>query len=385
MMMWYRGRILAKNTMSRLYEVFMCDYGYKVEARESDLRTIPKDLTKFEDCVSFCSLDVLYVASIESGAAIQLLHNLIGNYKQMAVSYSDYTAAVTLWGSTFFGRIEWDSDWDDLNLKFMSRSIERSMQHYIDKTQHQYRTTIFNTAYAGEEHFNEFQMLMKFLESDDDSTLQNEAASSLLSNITLAKNIDRWNLPNQLDRAELFGIVTYIHHTGTIFVQVGRDHKTAKDLEVSITKYISTERSCDEKHVWKKNNTCFTKPIHNKYFRRAIIKTINQERGICQIIFVDYGNKMIMKLNDLHVARSFNEIPMLAQRFYVPEIIVYNRNKHWSDYVLEKSRDRLMNQTCKINIKGDLKRRQKITTWIKVNKLHYEEKIDQQGNVILFV
>lgn len=273
MMSWYRGRILAENTIAHSYEVFMCDYGYKVHAKESELMTIPENLASYEDSVTFCCLDIPNILSIESSTAIAQLYDLIRNYTKLAVSFSDYISVVTLWGSNAPGMIEWDHDWDDLNVKFMSRMIKQSMQNFITKTQREYKC-----GFIHEELFNECQMVMECVGGD--------SADLTFGNQTIPKHIDKWDLPKRLDSTRLQGIVTYIDQSGTIFVQLEPDYETAKSLEISIANYVTGKQRCAKDHVWRKANTCFA--LHGKYFRRAIIKRIDQEKGICQVTTIHF-------------------------------------------------------------------------------------------------
>lgn len=286
MLMWYRGRILVEigaASIVKSYEVFMCDYGYKLQVKESDLMPIPDDLANLQDCVTFCCLDILYISTIKLDAGISLLHEFINYYKKLAVSYSDYTAAVVLWGSNSPGKIEFGAEWDDLNWKIMSRLMKESMQYYIDKSQHQYNAKKYGVVDADDEHFQECQMLMSCLRSDE-STLQNpvQVGAKPKSNVSI-QNITRWDLPRPLDQANVSGIVTYLHETGTIFVQLGQNHVTAKTLDTSIANYIADNQRSVKNHVWKKGSTCFAKLPQSNIYRRAIIKRIEQEKGICQV------------------------------------------------------------------------------------------------------
>lgn len=116
-------------------------------------------------------------------------------------------------------------------------------------------------------------------------------------------------------------------------------------------------------------------------------------------MFVDYGDKTTVKLNNLQKATGFGEIPMLAHRFYVPQLRAYQRNKEWSDHALQKCREWLVNETCNMHIK-DLNisakgkiapctivqavKRTSLVEFIKMNHLYYEEEIDEE-ELILFV
>lgn len=114
-------------------------------------------------------------------------------------------------------------------------------------------------------------------------------------------------------------------------------------------------------------------------------------------MFVDYGDKMMTRLNDLYVATSFSNIPMLAHRFYVPELRAYNKNKQWSDHVLQKCREWLVNETCNIHTRGSLQtkilpcsigpttQKHDLISYIKRNQLYYEEGVDEKGDIILSV
>lgn len=113
-------------------------------------------------------------------------------------------------------------------------------------------------------------------------------------------------------------------------------------------------------------------------------------------MFVDYGDKMMTELNDLYAVTCFNEIEMLAKRFYVPEIIAFN--KEWSPYTLQQCREWLVDKRCKIQIKGNLKApikirpcsitprefKQNLIVLIKINNLCIEEKENAQG-IVYFV
>lgn len=103
------------------------------------------------------------------------------------------------------------------------------------------------------------------------------------------------------------------------------------------------------------------------------------------------------KFNELYVATSFSDIPMLAHRFYIPNLQSCNRNKEWSNDVLQKCREFLVNETCNIHIKGNLSAKilpcsiGKITdkydlvAYLKKNQLHYGESINETGDVVLLV
>ncbi|XP_055309416.1 uncharacterized protein LOC129573148 [Sitodiplosis mosellana] len=294
MMLWYRGRILAQSEYS--YEVFICDYGYKVQARACDLMPITDNLANHEDSVTFCSVDIPSIASIDLEETVTLLRELFRSYTKLAASYSEHMAIITLWGSNAPGEIGWDHDWDDLNLKLMSRLMMKSIQYYIDRTQYQYRTNKFRNDDGRDDSFDERQMLEKCALSE----IGDEASAIPPTNEPCSTNIAKWDLPSRIDRATISGIVTHIHETGTIFVQIEKDHEIANSLEISITNYLAGKPQCEMGHVWRKSNTCFAK--HGEYFRRGIIKSIDRENGTCQIMFVDYGDKVVTRLNNLYAA-----------------------------------------------------------------------------------
>ena len=329
MLMWYRGRILENK--SQTFQVFLCDYGNKIEAKASQLMSIPANLANMEDSVSFCSMDIINIPFIDRNEAKSLLRYLIKQYNQLAASYSNHTAAITLWGSDSSGEVGWKSHWDDLNVKFMSRYIRKSMQSYIE-------AQIFTR-----ERHPPLQ-----LSSDD----ENSSPKMSCSNDSFIEHIRRWELPLKLDRSDLYGVVTFVHPSGTIFVQVGENHKTAKMLEQSISRYIATNEKSAKNLKWQKTNACIAKSMNANY-RRGIVKGIDHENGLCQVMFVDYGDKMWIRLNDIYSPINCPEtinLPMLAHRFYVPELIAHGNGKEWTKDVLDKTREILIHQECQIRI-----------------------------------
>lgn len=392
MLLWYRGRILKKNTIAHTYDVFICDYGYTVQVNESSLMPIPDDLRTFKDSVQFCALDISHILSVEQDIAMSLLRELIKSYKYLAVSFSEYTAVVTLWGSSLSYEVGWDHYWDDLNVKLMSQLMRDSMNTFIKKTQYSYNSTKF----GGE--FPNFEALEDLANYDSTSTQQN-VAEEIFSSESSLKAIDRWKLPEPLAQTDVYGVVTHIHETGIIFAQIGKDHERVKDLEKSISEYVKTVTKRDtSEHVFKKNGTCFAK--HGKYYRRSIITHIYHEEVTCQVMFVDYGEKMTARLNDLYPAKCFDECAILARRFYIPEVVSFSRNKKWSQYTVQQCRDWMINQYCRIKIKKSTKQNKilpcavwpqqfkanlHLLTLIKNEKLFIEEKEDSNGKILYVV
>lgn len=105
------------------------------------------------------------MSSIESDTAITQLRDLIKRYRTLAVSFSEHTAVVTLWGSNISHETGWNDHWDDLNKKFMNQLMKQSMQTFIDKTQHLYETTKYGNEYPDEDHFDQSQNVMKIIPS----------------------------------------------------------------------------------------------------------------------------------------------------------------------------------------------------------------------------
>lgn len=141
---------------------------------------------------------------------------------------------------------------------------------------------------------------------------------------------------------------------------------------------------------------CFAK--HGKYYRRGIITHIYHEQGNCQVMFVDYGEKMTARLNDLYPAKCFDEYPILARRFHIPELVSFNRNKEWSPYTLQQCCDWMINYYCKIKITGSTMQNKilpcaiwpqqfkvDLLTLIKIEKLFLEQKEDSNGTIIYVV
>lgn len=265
MMSWYRGRILSKNANE--FEIFMVDYGYKVRAKKGDLMPSPNSCQKYEDSVSFCCLDIGGLVDMQSmiDTSTAQIKAVIQNYKKLAVSYSEHVAVVTIWGSNAPGLIEFDSDWDDLNAIFKNQFIINSMQKVISG------------------HIEE--IFIQTVDSD------NNSGENIENQPTQASVLHRWDLPSKLNQTDVYGVVTFLHSNGTIFVQVGENNKIAAHLDFS--NYIANNGILTKNHKFKKNQACIVYDTNR--FRRGIITGIHHENACCQVMFADYGDKMMIK------------------------------------------------------------------------------------------
>lgn len=105
-------------------------------------------------------------------------------------------------------------------------------------------------------------------------------------------------------------------------------------------------------------------------------------------------------MNDIYAPINFPESmnhPILAHRFCIPELQAHDKSKHWSDYVLQKCREFLVNETCQIHIKGSysnkivpcsirpISSKSDLVAYIKKNQLHYGELVDEKGDIKLIV
>lgn len=65
---------------------------------------------------------------------------------------------------------------------------------------------------------------------------------------------------------------------------------------------------------------------------------------------MDYGDKVIMHLNDLNVATIYGNIPVLAHKFFVSKLKPNAKTGKWFPDILSEFKQQLLLKTCDVRI-----------------------------------
>lgn len=74
---------------------------------------------------------------------------------------------------------------------------------------------------------------------------------------------------------------------------------------------------------------------------------------ILQVRFIDYGNVERCYLSDLFVANMFGDIPELAQKYFIPDLVANTDGKEWSTQARSFCEDAILNKQCLIELIKD--------------------------------
>lgn len=75
---------------------------------------------------------------------------------------------------------------------------------------------------------------------------------------------------------------------------------------------------------------------------------------ILKVEYVDFGTKIIQKLEDLRMATMFMDVPILAHRFFIPKLQSNSKNGKWFPGVLEQFKKQILQEFCTVRIEGDV-------------------------------
>lgn len=121
-----------------------------------------------------------------------------------------------------------------------------------------------------------------------------------------------------------------------------------------------------------------------------------------QIHFVDYGDDVLMGLDDLHPATIFGDVPILVHRFYIPKLIPLDKNGKWSPIIFNEFKDKLINEMCIMSLDNATIIDQTIDNifpcsieprnlpcdifnWLLKKRLGFGTDIDENGEEIIYV
>lgn len=119
-----------------------------------------------------------------------------------------------------------------------------------------------------------------------------------------------------------------------------------------------------------------------------------------QIKYVDYGNKVITKMDCIYPATKFGDIPIMAHRLYATNIVSGRKSGKWNTETLDTFRKKLVNEACDVwleevpeleNMKIlpctiEAKRMPcEIGKWLIKQRLGLDTNIDEYNNGILIV
>ncbi|XP_055310963.1 uncharacterized protein LOC129573857 isoform X2 [Sitodiplosis mosellana] len=403
MKQWYRGRIFDKNEHG--FRIFLRDYGRRVEAIDvNDLKSIPLPLASPANAVQKCCLSL--GTEMLSESSTSLLDEIVGEYEYFAISavskkqsVEETNLCVMLWGATanYLNNNSAAIDiWDNLGLLVVSRSIRKSMETFIKKSQRRYEKIRsngfqFNTDSNVSEFSDEYDSLEEYDNLDD---ANNEVMKDFFS-------VSEW-LTRPLQNIHIFnGLVTHINDNGIIYLQQESDVDIAYQLEQSIYNHVKMNNFNRQNHNWQEGVPCFSE-FEGTGFHRAVIKTINREEGLCLIKYIDYGDKAVKRLDDLFPATNFGDIPVLAHTFFIPTLVPADKSGRWCAAVMTEFRLRLQNEMCTISIVQDARREHKnqktlpcsiephilpcdIHKWLLKKKFGYKTGFNENGQDILFI
>lgn len=117
---------------------------------------------------------------------------------------------------------------------------------------------------------------------------------------------------------------------------------------------------------------------------------------------MDFGTKLIIKLEDLQLATMFTELPILVHQCSITKVQTDSKTGKWAPIILQEFKDYLEQEFCAIHIDGDAhgfgyKRIIPCSTidpvyvphcaydWLRKEKLVYRTSFDTENNEILHV
>lgn len=115
---------------------------------------------------------------------------------------------------------------------------------------------------------------------------------------------------------------------------------------------------------------------------------------------MDYGNKVITKLNCIYPATEFGDIPIMAHRLCATNMVSGRKSGKWNPEILDTFRKKLVNEACDVwledvseleNMKTlpckiEAKRMPcEIGKWLIKQRLGIDTNIDEHRNGILIV
>lgn len=115
---------------------------------------------------------------------------------------------------------------------------------------------------------------------------------------------------------------------------------------------------------------------------------------------MDFGNKAMRRLEDLQVVTMFDDIPILAHRLFVPNLVPNSKTGQWSPIIWKEFTDRLLHEYCKCRVQDNvntlnlkivpcsidpLRQPCEIFKWIHHEKLAIRTDLNAENDEILFV
>lgn len=112
---------------------------------------------------------------------------------------------------------------------------------------------------------------------------------------------------------------------------------------------------------------------------------------------MDFGTKLILKLEDLQLATMFIDLPMLAHRCFIPHVQSNSKNGKWSPGILQEFKKQILLEFCAIRVHGlaykniipctidPIYQPHDAYKWLRKEKLVNHTGIDAENDEILYV
>lgn len=272
---WCRG-VIVKVRGNRQLNVFLRDIGITVTVQPHEAIPTSEELSSFKDCVTKCHLDLSKEWPISS---TDILTDIVSGYKHFSVSYGADNG-ITLWAKNANS-----SDWDNVGMMLISKSISDCLLFLIEKIEYR-KIHPKNLEDTSDSDTSDKVQLKKLMGS-----VMDDISDSICEEWLVPDSDQEWPqaLPLQLPAQPLRGIVTHVTKTGIIHFLEESDCVVANDMSNQIKAIVKSQPKTRTNWVWKIDDICFSKYEEDGEFYRAKIVDINFEEGIYTV------SKIVMK------------------------------------------------------------------------------------------
>lgn len=387
--LWYRGRITAVVDDKLL--VFLRDWGTLEMTTPDELLPISEHLAIANDYAKRCYIDKCN--ELNCAISVCAAFDLISAYRVFEMSIvrgSGDLLGITLWGTNSTPIIGKAIAWNNIGAGILSQVIVRNMYTFIRDTQRAYNRE--QSGNDGSKYFDRWNIDNKVID-EIEPVYRHEVVA-----------VRSWPPAIQNTSNDFAGIIVGLNNMGIFYIQSDALRTQSDDLSERITKFVAendwiVERS--RNHEWQVGDACFSSYSSDNRYYRAIVRHVERDRCFCIVKYVDYGQYQKCHLDDLRLATEFGDIPILVNRYYIPEIVAASPSGKWFCTIWKTFVERFVGELCQIKVDRDtqvgmpivpcsiivhsIRTYGSIFTWMESNQLALSVKSDQNCGLTIYV
>lgn len=283
---WHRGQIQMVPPHGRYY-VFLRDNGRVIAVTKKCMLRMPIELLKHPDCVQKCHLDVSTEWLNENADDFR---KLLQTYKSFAVStnsgYDNGTmqsVGVTLFGTSSEPYLENDQAWENIGTRIISKSIMKSLEYFIEKTQYYYRLQKYwpDNDSDSDRSFDHVLLLKRSMASIKSyqtlDSIKQQATQTIF-----------WPPAEPLMGTTFVASIAHISDEGVFHIQLERDLHLVCQINRTIDAIVNKLKNQNDYKTgqWKDGMACYARSqqndLPNEYYR-ATIKSIDWIKKECVV------------------------------------------------------------------------------------------------------